>query len=266
MRILQPLLESIYSPTFYQQIPHKPLTKALKYFFLLILFLTIIRIIFLLNLFLIVIPLKVNNIVRTSVNYFPDNLEIKIKNGQAFTNVKQPYFIKIPEIKNNKEDLLVIDTKTPFSATQFNKFHSIMWLGKDTLFYRRNSSEINSFDLSKINNFTLNKLHLFALIERVTPYIKFIGPLLLVFTFLGIYASFSLRLIYLIFLAFLIWIVAKIFNQSLSYAQSYKVGIYGMTLGFLIEAIFSVFFLNSFPFMFTLVTLIIISLNFLHAF
>ena len=69
------------------------------------------------------------------------------------------------------------------------------------------------------------------------------------------------RLLFLVFLAFLIWLLTKMMKKDKTYGQSYKIGLYAMTLGLILEVIFDFVHFSGFPFMFTIITLGVVAIN-----
>lgn len=219
---------------------------------------------------------EIQKAITEVVNFYPDQLEIKITKGLITTNQVEPYFLSLPadstvfENPRSPVNILVIDTKTPFSSTQFNEYQTVAWLTKDTIFYKSgNRSEIKAFDLTKIGDFTVNKNLINSLEKTILPWLKYTGPILAFLIFTGVYLSYDFRLLYLFFLAFLIWLLTKVFKKTLSYGQSYKMGLYAITLGLIIETILSLtsqwISFPNLPFMFTIISLAIIVVNYLLA-
>lgn len=270
MNFFNNILAAINSPAFYSTVPQNGFGKALKYFLLLALCLTIIT----------SVPIIINIVgntqgevvkaVNETSNFYPDELEIKIDKGRVSTNVNEPYFIKIPRSlnSNNKEsNLLVIDTNTPFSASKFNEYKTAVWLTKDSVFYQgQNTSEIKAYDLSKIDNFTVNKDLINSLADKIKPWIKFVAPVLSIAILIGVYISYDFKLFYLLFLALIILVLSKILKKDLSYWNAYKLGLYGMTLGLIIDTFLGLtsgfIHFKGFPFMFTLISLGVIYINY----
>lgn len=270
MKFFKTILNSIYSPQFYSEILQANLHKALGYFFLLILLLTIVQTATVIKPIFYDTSKNIKLVVNEVVNQYPKELEIKVNKGQVTTNVTEPYFIPFPEGSNGFKDLIVIDTKTPYSAAQFNAYQSVVWVTKDSIFYKdHNSLQTKSLDVSQLGNFTLNKETLDSLVSQYSPYLNFIGPILLIFAILGFFMLYTLRLVYLLLLALLIWLLSIIFKWNLNYSSSYKVGLYGMTFAFLLEILVGVTQIythfSGFPFMFTLITLATVTVNMLHA-
>jgi len=123
--------------------------------------------------------------------------------------------------------------------------------------------------LSKIDNLTIDRNLVNSLVKKISPWTKFIGPLLGIIIFIGIYLSYDFRLFYLLFLALLLWLLSKAFKKNLSYGKSYIMGMYAISLGLIIETILGVFsgwtHFSGFPFMLTIITLVVVFINYFKA-
>lgn len=211
--------------------------------------------------FLTVGQTEVKVFVDQMVNAYPAELEIKVQNGKVTSNVQEPYFIPLSENENRS---IVVDTKTPFSATQFNQYKTTVWIAKDAVFIRgSNGVEIKTYDLSQMPGLTVNKALVNSIVAKISPWLNLITPLAIAGILLGFYLVHTSRLIYLLFLALLILLLTKLLKKPLSYSRSYKVGLYAVTLGFLAELIFEWIGFSGFPFMFTLISLSVVLVNFL---
>lgn len=258
MNFLKTIRNSIYSPGVYLTVLTKSFKSSLGYFLLLILFLTIIHIIFLIKPLLLEAPVQLKGFLQEMVDCYPKDLEVKIISGQVSINADEPYFIDC-------QDLVVIDTQTPFSSTQFDDYQVIAWVTKDSVFYKRNRYETRSYSLSQIRDFKLTSQVINSYYQMIAPYLKFVGPILLLLTFVGLYLSFNFRLIQLLLLSSIIWLMAKLFKQALTYGQSYKVGLHAITLGLIVELFISLTqgwtHFSGFPLMVSVLTLGVVSIN-----
>lgn len=268
MRFFQTIKNTIYSPEFYSQISQKSFGKSVGYFLLLVLILTAIKSLTLIGPLIFELPGQLQTVIKETVNCYPEDLEIKITNGQVTTNVQEPYFISSCGIESKTDQpLLVIDTNAPFSKTQLDQYKTAVWLTKDSIVYKKSDLETRSYSLTEIKDFKLNKASIDSLSNMISPWLKFAGPILLFLAFIGIYLSYDFRLIYLLFLAAVIWLLAKIFKKTLPYGQSYKLGLYAITLGLIVELLVSLTGrltqFHGFPFMFTLITLGVVFINYL---
>lgn len=261
---------SLYAPSFYQQIPSRSFKGSLGYFLLLILFLTIISTITLLPTMLTEVPATLKQFLNDAVNCYPDELQVTISRGKVTTNVAEPYFVPFclgEQTSADYNNLLVIDTQTPFSSSQFNQYQTIAWLTKDALVYKERSYKVQIFDLSQIPEFKLDKATISSLAQKISPWLKFVGPALLLVMILGLYIMYIFRLVYALFLALVIFLAAKLFKKALTYKDSYKMSLYAMTLPLLVELVIRSTSqwtnFSGFPFMFTLITLGVVFINYL---
>lgn len=267
MNFLKTIGNSIYSPEFYSTVLNKSFKQIIIYFLLLILLLTIIRLVTLINPLLIEAPKALQGFATDVINCFPNDLEVKITSGQVTINAPEPYFISDCKATDNKQNLVVIDTKTPFTSSQFEEYKVAAWVTKDSVVYNRNNYETRSYSLTKINDYKLNKEVLNSYYNMATPYLKFIGPILLLLALAGIYLSYDFRLIHLLVIAVLILVMGKIFKQNLGFSQSYKLGLYAITLGLIVDLIVGITgqwtHFYGFPFMVTIITLAVVLVNLL---
>lgn len=86
------------------------------------------------------------------INCYPNDLEAKITNGQAYTNVEEPYFIKSCE-GDQSQNLMVIDTKTPYASDKFDEFKVASWVTKDSIVYKKNNYETRTYSFAQIKDF-----------------------------------------------------------------------------------------------------------------
>lgn len=270
MGFLKSIRSSIYNPGFYDKIKQLGLGTSLKYFFVLILVLTLINTLILSYELAIKVPQEIKDFIGQTVNSIPEDLEVTIDNGQVSTNTQEPLFLPFPQFdnetpQNNLNNLLVIDTQTPFTATQFDQYKTLFWLTKDSLFYQNREFDQRSLDLSKLDNFTVNRTIIADWVGKVNPWLNLLGPILILLVFTGLFLGFSLNLIYFLFLAVLVFFLSSLFKWGLSYSASYRVAIYSSTLSFFIDlvlfntGIYTGFF--GFPFLFTLTSLCITTIN-----
>lgn len=266
---------SIFSPQFYAAIPNTPLKNALTYFLIFSAVMAVIQVIFLIPSFF-NFQKDVPKLINTAVNYYPKELEITIKNGQVSTTAKEPYFVPVPsQLKGSEDELdmeakkniIVIDTKTPYSVKKFNEYETAAWLTKDSLFYMEDS-QIKGYDLSTMKDYKINQNQIRSITNSLNPYIKFIAPLLAAFALLGIYFVYLLRLVFALMYAVMIFLVAKILNRNISYSSAYKTTLYAMTLGLLLEVFIFItqpyLKLHTFPFMLSLITIGVVIFNYMQ--
>lgn len=268
MSFFRNIRSSVYNPDFYQKIKKTSFGSAIKYFLLLALILTVVNVVILGYELGVKAPEQIREFIRQSVNSYPADLEVNIENGQVSTNAEEPFFVPLPQGDAEYEgmnNILVIDTKTPFSSSQFDQYKTLAWLTKDTLFFQNRDYENRSIALNEVKDFKVNKQFIEDTVNKVDPWFNLIGPVLILLVFIGLFIGFSFNLIYFLFLAVLIFFLSAIFKWGLNYSASYKTAIYASTLAFILDlvlfntGIYTGFF--GFPFLFTLTALCVATVN-----
>ena len=265
MNFLKTIGNSIYSPEFYATAAKKSFKQSIGYFLLLVLVLSLIKVASLINPLLITVPNQLQGFVTDVIKCFPADLDINITNGQTRINGIEPYFVSDCKDPANSQKIVVIDTKTPFSTSQLDKYKAAAWVTKDSVIYKNSKYETRTYSFAQIKSYRLNKAVLNSYQNTITPYFKFIGPVLLFLSLIGVYLSYDFRLIHLLIIAALILVLGKIFKQNISFGRSYKIGLYSITLGLVVDLIVGLTsrwtgFIG-FPFMVTILTLAVVLVN-----
>lgn len=272
MRFFRTIKSSVYDPEFYKNLSKKGLGSSIGYFFLIAIFLTIINSLVLARDLLVTAPQELRKAITEAVNSYPSDLVVEINDGKVSTNAPEPFFVPFPDGETestgqNINNLLVIDTKTAYSAAQFEQYKTLIWVTQDTVFYQDNNEfSQRSIDLSKVGHFKVDRDSVNSWVETINPYLRFVGPMLLAIVGVGMFIGFSFNLVYFLFLAVLIFFLSSIFKWGLKYGDSYKTAIYSSTLAFFVDlVIFNTGFYTGFfgfPFLFTLISLCVTTINF----
>lgn len=236
MNFLKKIKNSVYDPNYYTELLAKPFSYSLKYFLLLSLTLSIITVAILSFSTIPKLSTSLNTLGQKILLYYPTELEITVKNGKASANVSQPYFIKTPsewqtdvKTKNSDiENILVIDTQTPFSIESFKRYKTACLLNQTSLTCYDNKN-IKITQLSPTFNMVLNKNVVSSFVEKCQPYLRFAFPFFLVIFFIAFFFLNTGHLFYLLFGALIIWLVAKIRKIKMNYKLSYRLGMHLMT-------------------------------------
>lgn len=272
MNIFQKIKSSIYDPAYYREIPNQNFSYSIKYFFSLALILAFISSV----IFSIIIIPKItpffNSLGDEFLSYYPEELILTIKDGQASTNLrdKEPYSVKFPEeIKNQAsnpqayaENLLVIDTKSQFTIDGFKNYKTAYLVSHDSLAYRGRNGEITIQPLTRFPNMTISKANVTFFIEKIRPYLKilyFVLPILLFgfFTFIM-----ALNLFYLLLASLLIWLFLKSRKAAIGYKKSYQLSLHVITLPMIVQALLVWLSITiGIPFLFTIVMIVMVLLN-----
>lgn len=258
---------SIYGPSYYRNINSESFSDSLKYFFLFIVLVAFLLMIFYVALaipkiksFLDVAPSKL-------LNYYPDDLEITIKDGIASTNLQDPYVFRMPNSLSGKnyENLLVLDTENQFSLENFYGQNTLCLLSQDKLACYDEDGSLKITPLKGID-FVFSEQILLSFISKIKPYFSLIYLLLIISIFLGFFLSLSSRLVYMLIFALVILAVARIKKADLNYKKSYQAGLHLMTLPIIVTSILGgVSALTktdiSIPFLFSAIFLIMAVIN-----
>ncbi len=276
MKFIENIKSSIYNPAYYSEILTKPFSYSLRYFLSLAALAALISTVIFSFVTLPKINKAIGEIVPNILNYYPDDLEVTVKDGKVSTNVQEPYFIKLPaDLKDSNtgtedkpakeeiENLLVIDTTAPLSLDTFNNYKTFVLLNRDSVIYRESSGSMKIQPLEQGFNGIVTKAKVSSAMDKITPYIKSISYILVPFVFIGLFfGSIFVYLLYLLFGAAVIWLAAKIRNRNLGYGVSYRVGLHAITLGVILEATVFHFFPNlEFTFFFTFIMLAVVWVN-----
>ncbi len=229
---------SIYGPEFYKELQSKPLSFSFKYFYALA---SILAVIGTAQFSFQVIPgltTFLSGLGPEIIDSYPNELVVTIKDGQASSNVAEPYFIKTPESMRNEnyrnvpvtDNFVVIDTKNQFTEENFTKYNSFAVVTKTSLAFRKDNGGIEIYSLSKMPNLTIDNASVASFVGKIQPFVKLAWPFFILASFAGFLLSFSAELIYLLFAALLIWIVAKVKKFPIGYKKSYQAGLHIITL------------------------------------
>lgn len=256
--------ESVYSPIFYANLSNVSFKSAFGYFSFLALFLSLLQVLFILKPILMDTKPQIEKLINNVVSAYPKELQVKLQNGQISTNVTEPYYIFMDKTQNNV--LAVIDTKTKFSVQQYNNYRALIWINKNAIYYQKGQGQLETIDLANAKNLIINKSSIQALIQKFTPYLVYVGPAIALIAFLGLLLNYVLRLAYLLILAGLIILGGRVIAKFFTFKEAYKIGLYSLTLGLLVEAFLNIIYplthLHGFPFMTTVITLIVVGVNF----
>lgn len=263
---LYSLRRTFTSPNYYSDILKAPFSFSLKFFYLFffiysMIFTTYVTIKYFL-------PLK--NLIRflpnKLVELYPSELTITIKNGNVSTNVPEPYRFPLKNIENlfeeidkqvlgqsteTIENLLVIDTKGKIE--NFSQYQTYALLTKNHLSYPKDSN-IETVSLAKIENFTINRAVAQNAVNLITPFLRFVVPVLVVSTFLFLLAFYPLtKLAYLLFFSLVLLVIGKIVHFPLANKKSFQLGLHLIVISTtLFSIISSIGFTLRFPFLQTI--------------
>jgi len=218
---------------YYKKIVKTNLFFSLKYFFTLIFVLSFILIsVFVLRNFLIknnVNEFKISLI--NSLNNYPQNLTIAIKNNQLTTNFNRPYIFWLT-YKKIPHPLIVIDERA--TAEKIYQFDSTTILVNSNGLIRRAGNGLRYYPFKTANNLVINKQRVENfknLILYFSKFALFLIPVILILTLVALVIFFSLiKMFYLALISFFAFWVIKIFGIKTRYKKLFQISLHSNTL------------------------------------
>lgn len=261
--------KSISSFSYYRVIPKTKFSFSLKYLFFLLLIVSLlssIRFSLIVGKALPKIPDFINKVQEDAKNFYPKELIVKVVNGEVSTNVKEPYYLDLKEVKDSH--FITIDTKA--KAEDLGKYNTLILITKTSIVTKDKETSYRIYPLNQLNkeneklNVTINKRAYDAVVAKLLPYLKYLGPLaigliifsILVWPLLGASFSLSWKLFYLLFIAAIVWVVAKIMRKKLAFSKIYQMSMHAVTIPVIIGLVFTLAGLTT-PFLIPSIILII---------
>ena len=260
---------SALKPAYYQDVLKAPFSFSLKYFFALFLALSLFQVVALGFLFQQKALPYLQNLKTRLPGFYPNELEIKIKNGQVVVNVDQPFFVPLkPDLFPDNlakalsnqpiQNILVINTQA--NPMDINKYQTLALLTKDSLVLKQNRNEIKIQSLKEIKDFTLNKTILNRWWQQIIPYFRFLLPLIVLFLFLIVpSATLTSKLFYLGAISLISWLIAKLVFKlkKINYQKALQINLQAVTLPTVVLILFqSLGLAHRPPFFFTIILFI----------
>lgn len=237
--------KSLLDFTYYKDIAKASYWFSFKYLFFLLVCLSLVRSVQLgisYSFFRKQIPSYIATGQKELVKFYPKELELRISNGNLYTNVQEPYIIEFPKSFGDAEGehLIVIDTKG--IADNYPKYKTVVLATKQALVFpdrkqgNRNTTQMYYFsDLKK--SIYMDHSGYIKIIETLNPFIAKLPRLidavvvagLVLLPFLGGLFWTSSTLFGLTFLTLFIWLIEKIMKTSYGYKTLFRLGMHGVT-------------------------------------
>ncbi|MBI4009071.1 DUF1189 family protein [Candidatus Roizmanbacteria bacterium] len=239
--------------SYYQKILKARVSYSVKYFFILIVFLNLFFSFFL---FLKFSPLQINEILTNligNLEKFPSELIININNGTLTSNYNRPYFFWL-DYKNAKHLLFVIDeTASPQKIKEYNSFAV---LSRNNIVFKDENSNVgyNLINLKFLKNQIITKETIVKVqntLSAINHGLFFIYPLAFVLVLLMLLAVSSVStLLYILIASGITFIFYRFFlNKKIKpgFMKTLQISLHSVTLPFVINYIYGIFYLNSYP-------------------
>lgn len=236
------LKKSLFEPKYYQDIAKTNFWFSYKYLWFLLIILTLIKAITLAGTYIAfrpqIQPLVNKNLVYVN-NFYPNNLELKIENGQLSTNAPEPYTFDAGQ-KLSKH-LLIIDTKG--SIENYPQYNAYILATKNAVVYPSKSSngrteETSVFYFKELNsNFVFNRALYDSILNKIKPYSlkatsiadSISASLFIFFVLFGSIFWQGSIMTGLFFLTLIIWVISLIFKKGYNYWTLYRLGMHAVT-------------------------------------
>ena len=271
MRFINQFQKSIYSPEFYAGLSEHPLSYSFRYFYSLILSLSFAGALFFAIFTAPSIQYLLKELDQKALSYYPDGLIVTIQKGVISSNASDTYQIPLPPEWKPADDatkeerdirsLIVVDTKKNFTADIFNENKTAILVTKDAISYRIDG-QIEVKPASELPDLVITKTVISYYLGKLRPIIAVFIPLSTLVVFLGVFLFFHSSLLYLLFGALVIMLIARIRKMKIGFRDSYQIGLHAITLPLIIQ---SLLFLAGFAyyvsFLFTLLLIIFVLIN-----
>jgi len=248
------LKKSLFDPKYYQDVAKTSFWFSYKYLWFLLFILIFIKSLTFAGSYLKnrhQIQPRIDKFMIEAQNFYPKDLEIKIRNGQLSTNAQEPFFFDLDNrvTADLRRHFLIIDTKG--SIENYPNYNTYILATKNAVVYP-SKSENNQIEQTSVfyfrdlkQNFTINKGIFDNLLNIVRPYtfraLFYIDSVALIFLFFFlVFGSLFWTngiMFGLLFLTFFIWIVNLIFKKQYSYGSLYKIGMHAVTWPIVISEI-----------------------------
>ncbi len=252
MNIFKKIGKSVYGPEFYSSLKLEKTSASVKYYLKFVLLISIIPALVwsstlipsLFNL------LSAENVAKT-VALYPAELVLTIKDGQFSTNVTEPYYIPLPEkfkgdtSDSNKrvvDNFVVIDTKIEnFTPDILEQYKTSVLITKNSVISEKDGG-LQVMPLNKTMIYELNSQVIQGLASKTIPILKALIYFIPIFVYVICFISYIWSLIPLFLTALLVWLALTIKKVNSGYMHAYRVSIHAVTLGVLLNVVYSILF------------------------
>jgi hypothetical protein len=260
------LARSLTSPAYYADILKAPFGFSLKFFLFFFFIFSITT-----GLYLsaqIINPVRnfASNLPATIADLYPEELEIKVKDGEASINQAEPYYYPIDRLLKvfsdfkekilgiNTEDLdylLVIDTQA--SVDNFNDYRTYALLTQKNLIYYNDNGNLEIVSLKNAGNITLNRQIIDNFTANLKPYMQLITPVVLVVVWWCILWFIPLiNFLYSMLFAVITFVIAKLMRLPVKYSQALQLTLHLIVFPTLLLGFLKIFMTLDIPYFRTL--------------
>jgi len=247
MKIFKYIEDTVYNPAFYSAQKEGSNTKALYHLLSLILIQAVaLTIVVTLYTAPLISDFTSKASIEKLIGYFPEELELTVKDGQLSTNVEEPYTITYTNPKDGTiHNVVYIDTLSQFTGESFEQSNSLIYLSKDYIVSESDKGKIELQKISGIPNMVVDRENINKWVSDIEPLIVYIIPITAVLLLIGLTISSTVgSLILLSIAAFIIWCALQIKDTPLLFGKIFRQVIYCLTLVVILNIILSIIGIN----------------------
>lgn len=257
---------SLTDTAYYQDVVKAKFSFSLKYLYLLMFIIALIRGVMLVPGMIMVItelPDIRATIDSAAAELYPEELVLTIEGGVLTTNVEEPYFVPFPgELdarvdgesydSSNYSSLVAIDTEG--SVGEYESYDSLILLTETSVVYPDdNTADVGGYRVLPLreiqSDLVIDKQFYDELIAKLLPYLDY-APLvlsvlivLLILVIPFFLASFYTvgRLFYLLITTLLLLVFVKVIKRDLKYSDIYRISMHTLTAPVILAFVVSLF-------------------------
>lgn len=230
-KFIKLIKSSIYDPDFYKSLESKKTSSALAYFTKLN---ATAALIVSIGISVTVIPVVLIVTNQSNVNkiveFFPTELEINIKDGQALSNIPGPYIVpiksKVADQKSlniTQKNLITIDTTNEFNLEKFKTSDSMAYLSKEYFAYQENGGQIRIQPLKGITNLQISKVSISQWVNSTIPYVRALMPVAIVCLFVVSFGFLFLsNILFIVIVSLIVLVVEKLRKINVDFVSIFK--------------------------------------------
>ncbi len=262
---------SIWDPAFYRSLGDRPTKNAIRYFAKLSVLIALVSSIWVLFIIVPAVRSFTDTALDAVLEAYPKNATFEIKNGVLSARPSVPYKI-VAEDAKTKETLAqlgyeysaVIDaTRATFSEDLFTSYKSPVVITQNTIAMKGNNGKIELMPIQGIPNVTITKDVVEEYGQKAADFLKNLSPLFAPLAFIGFFVTTFLQtLLYMFIGALIVRLTLHLMGMPSTYWKSYAMGLHAATLPVILTLIAPVLGLPSVPFMFSLILVIVVYINF----
>lgn len=245
--IFETFKKSLHSPEFYQRVASASFSEALRYYIKVIFILAAVATV---AFSVLLVPRGVRFIrdVAPSLvrEYYPADMVVTIENGQASTNIAEPFIVTSKGVardilrEDGLDNLLVIDTGHELNIKMFEDYKTLVLLTKTEVVTQNRKGNITIQSLRNTPNTVINQTELLVFVEKIRAGLPYLVPVGIVVTLISVFFGYVIYLIPLFLFALIPFLLAKVKKISLTYGGAYRMSLYAVIPGLVLKTILNI--------------------------